>query len=449
MDLPNSMFRIAGLNNIQLGVGLFSYKRVIAYYVSHVQKLWLKGCISNFEYLMHLNTAAGRSFQDLTQYPVFPWVLADYESEVLDLNDPATFRDLSKPMGAIGQRRAQQYIDRYTTMRDIMEDDEEGSGKMMSSGGSAASAPPFYYGTHYSCAGYVLHYLMRIQPFARMAITLQGGQFDKPDRLFRSIGASWLSASRDNLQDVRELIPEFYFLPDFLVNSNKFELGHTQKGEKIDNVVLPPWAHGDPSEFIRKHREALESPYVSENIHNWIDLIFGHKQRGREAEEAMNVFINLTYEGEVDVDAITDPIMKEATIAQINNFGQTPSCLFLRPHPKRQLPVLFKRPAPSEQQLAIDFTAVQFYAPMSPPLCIVGASQWTDISKIYYGPATAQGQGVPRYSGSVGDVRMLNRDKMLTVPAGCVLIPPKFVKYVKFWRPSGSISVHFIQNQIR
>ena len=35
----------------------------------------------------------------------------------------------------------------------------------------------------------------------------------------------------------------------------------------------------------------------------------------------MNVFIHLTYDGEVDVDAITDPIMRDATIAQINNFG--------------------------------------------------------------------------------------------------------------------------------
>jgi hypothetical protein len=55
--------------------------------------------VSNFDYLMALNTLAGRTYNDLNQYLVFPWVLADYTSEVLDLNDPQTFRDLSKPIG--------------------------------------------------------------------------------------------------------------------------------------------------------------------------------------------------------------------------------------------------------------------------------------------------------------------------------------------------------------
>lgn len=62
-------------------------------------KRWQNGEISNFQYLMHLNTLAGRGYSDLTQYPVFPWVLADYESENLDLSDPKTFRMLDKPMG--------------------------------------------------------------------------------------------------------------------------------------------------------------------------------------------------------------------------------------------------------------------------------------------------------------------------------------------------------------
>ncbi|KAK4819024.1 hypothetical protein QYF61_024178 [Mycteria americana] len=57
---------------------------------------WQHREISNFEYLMFLNTIAGRTYNDLNQYPVFPWVITNYESEELDLTLPSNFRDLSK-----------------------------------------------------------------------------------------------------------------------------------------------------------------------------------------------------------------------------------------------------------------------------------------------------------------------------------------------------------------
>lgn len=66
---------------------------------------WRRRDITNFEYLMILNTLAGRSYNDLTQYPVFPWVLADYSSEDLDFNKALTFRDLTKPVGALDVKR--------------------------------------------------------------------------------------------------------------------------------------------------------------------------------------------------------------------------------------------------------------------------------------------------------------------------------------------------------
>ncbi len=62
---------------------------------------------------MHLNTLAGRSYNDLMQYPVFPFILADYDSDFIDLNDTTSFRDLSKPMGAQSSGRLNQFIKRY------------------------------------------------------------------------------------------------------------------------------------------------------------------------------------------------------------------------------------------------------------------------------------------------------------------------------------------------
>jgi hypothetical protein len=75
-----------------------------------------------------------------------------------------------------------------------------------------------------------------------MSLALQGGTFDKPDRLFSTIESCWISASSENLQDVRELIPEFFYLPDFLLNKNNFLFGVTQKDEIVNHVGLPPWA---------------------------------------------------------------------------------------------------------------------------------------------------------------------------------------------------------------
>lgn len=284
---------------------------------------WIKGEISNFHYLMLINTLAGRTFNDLTQYPVFPWVLADYTSEELDLSNPKSFRDLLKPMGCQTPEREAEFKERYKSFAEMGDH----------------NAPPFHYGTHYSSAMIVSSYLIRLQPFVKSYLLLQGGTFDHADRLFFSVGKAWESASHGNMSDVRELVPEFFYLPEFLVNSNEYDFGLRQNMTKsIDSVELPPWAKGDPQIFIARHREALESPYVTANLHNWIDLVFGFKQKGDASVEAVNVFHHLSYQGAKDLDNIDDPVERLATIGIIHNFGQTPHQIFQRPHPRREDP---------------------------------------------------------------------------------------------------------------
>ncbi len=65
---------------------------------------------------MHLNEASNRSTSDLSQYPVFPWVISDYVSDKIDLKDPKIYRDLSKPIGAINSDRLQALLERYEGM---------------------------------------------------------------------------------------------------------------------------------------------------------------------------------------------------------------------------------------------------------------------------------------------------------------------------------------------
>ena len=281
---------------------------------SEITHQWVKREISNFEYLMYLNAFAGRSYNDITQYPIFPWVLSDYKSEEIDLSDPRVYRDLTKPVGALDQERLKKFIDRYHSFEDEM-------------------IPKFHYGSHYSSSGIVLFYLLRLEPFAGLAVSLQSGKFDHADRLFDDLPATWQGCLSD-MSDVKELIPEFFYCPEVLKNVNNFNLGTRQDGKKLGDVTLPPWA-SDAAEFISIHQQALESEYVSNNLHHWIDLVFGSKQRGQEAVDACNVFFYMTYEGQVDIDAITDPMQQKAALDQIAHFGQTPYQLFKEGHPCR------------------------------------------------------------------------------------------------------------------
>lgn len=58
----------------------------------------------------------------------------------------------------------------------------------------------------------------------------------------------------------------------------------------MNDVKLPPWCDGSARLFTFIHRQALESEIVRKQLHQWIDLIFGFKQKGKAAVEAVNVF---------------------------------------------------------------------------------------------------------------------------------------------------------------
>ncbi len=219
---------------------------------------WVKGRVSNFDYLMALNCLSGRSFNDLCQYPVFPWVLSNYTSdEIPDLSDESNYRDLTKPMGALNPQRLEEFLERFETFDDPV-------------------IPPFMYGSHYSTsAGVVLHFLVRMHPFASLHRQLQSGHFDVADRLFSSVPRTWDMCTGQSAAEVKELTPEWYCNPSFLRNQNNFKLGSSQDGEVLGDVELPPWAKGSPDKFVEVMRCALESEVCTKMLPDWIDLIFG------------------------------------------------------------------------------------------------------------------------------------------------------------------------------
>ncbi|XP_035021700.2 lipopolysaccharide-responsive and beige-like anchor protein isoform X3 [Hippoglossus stenolepis] len=325
---------------------------------SNMTQRWQRREISNFEYLIFLNTISGRTFNDLNQYPVFPWVITNYDSAELDLTLPSNFRDLSKPIGALNPKRAAFFSDRYESW----EDDQ---------------VPKFHYGTHYSTSSFTMMWLLRMEPFTTFFLNFQGGKFDHADRTFSSVARAWRNCQRDT-SDVKELIPEFYYLPEMFVNSNRYNLGVMEEGSVVSDVELPPWAKS-PEEFVRINRLALESEFVSCQLHQWIDLIFGYKQQGPEATRALNVFYYLTYEGAVNLNSFNDPMLREAVESQIRSFGQTPCQLLIEPHPPRssamQVYLLLQTPLMFTEQMQQDVIMVLKFPSNSPVTHVAANTQ--------------------------------------------------------------------------
>ncbi|NXG56541.1 LYST regulator, partial [Hemiprocne comata] len=295
--------------------------------ITALTHLWCTGQITNFEYLTHLNKHAGRSFNDLMQYPVFPFILSDYTNETLDLNDPSVYRNLVKPIAVQSKEKEDRYVDTYKYL-------EEEYRKGAREDDPMPPVQPYHYGSHYSNSGTVLHFLVRLPPFTKMFLAYQDQSFDIPDRTFHSTHTTWRLSSYESMTDVKELIPEFFYLPDFLVNREGFDFGVRQNGDRVNHVNLPPWARNDPRLFILIHRQALESDHVSQTICHWIDLVFGYKQKGKASVQAINVFHPATYFG-MDVSAVEDPVQRRALETMIKTYGQTPRQLFHAAHVSR------------------------------------------------------------------------------------------------------------------
>ena len=342
-----------------------------SYNVINKMEEWQNYMISTLDYLMWLNIYSGRSFNDLTQYPVIPWIISNYN--LPELHYKSDHRDLSLPMGMLEfecfdkslvrkesyieiydslkndfkqsnpdfnfeayLQKGEEYFENYRTkkIKNKKKDEKKNNENITDMGDDFCSIQinqiPYYFGSHYSNPTYVSHYLTRIFPYSFIAIEIQGDKFDDPDRMFISMKKTFESACTLK-DDVRELIPEFYILPGIFKNNNNLNLSQGKldsEGRKlnINDVQLPPWSKNKSTSFVSEMRKFLENH--DDKINKWIDLIFGSYQRGEKAEEAHNLFMAQTYEKMIKIEEISDPDYRN-TLMRLIEIGVTPYKIFL------------------------------------------------------------------------------------------------------------------------
>jgi hypothetical protein len=266
---------------------------------------------------MWINIYGNRSYNDVAQYPIFPWLLLNHEDSKFDslISHSNNIRDLHLPLGLIdfnekGKTRHEAYMESYKMMIyellnqnlikiKIKDEDcpEETNSNIEKSNSNVennksndknknsiadnksenkyeclslvyinyqniipncekvfdekhqkifdynlnldklyfnSNVPyemlPYVFGSHFNNAMYISHYLCRLFPYAFTAIEIQGIGFDCPDRLFINLQNA-ITSSLTEKGDLREIIPDFFTLPELFININRLNLG--KKNEKL------------------------------------------------------------------------------------------------------------------------------------------------------------------------------------------------------------------------
>ena len=286
--------------------------------LKYLYEKWQKWEISTLKLLMLLNIYGNRSYNDINQYPVFPWIITDYNSKILPSIPP--LRPFGLPMGMLDfTEESKERKETYLSTWALNEKEEE------------KDMDYDRYRSHYSTSLYVTYYLVRVFPFSYIRIELQGNSFDDPNRLFNSLENSFYCALTQQ-SDLREILPEMFFFPEMFYNLNKLNLGEitnreTDKEIQVNNIEVPEWANNDGYVFVNKHRMLLESPEINEKINEWFNIIFGNKQNGREAKKIGNLFINQTYENFSEIYNKSEQKDK-IYFCRMVEFGVTPHQIF-------------------------------------------------------------------------------------------------------------------------
>ena len=214
--------------------------------------MWVRKELSNFDYLMALNQIAGRRLGDPNYHPVLPWVTDFTRAK-------GNFRDLTKSKFRINKGDHQLDL----TYNSTPSNDPDGD---------FTDNPPHHVSGVLSEITYHV-YLARRTP---------------KSVLQKHVRAKWEpNEYPSNMQRLQEWTPD-ECIPEFYADPTIFKSIHAD----LPDLGVPEWATS-PDEFVRLHRQAMESEYVCSHLHHWIDLTFGYKLMGTAAVRAKNVYLHL------------------------------------------------------------------------------------------------------------------------------------------------------------
>lgn len=249
--------------------------------VEQYQNEWKNGQRTNMEFLLLINKYSGRSFNDLSQYPMFPWVLKDYDSNVYDfdalMKTDRCYRDFSMHTGMMGEEKRIEITKKYEGMKNNTGPDDKPLPGPEEYERQLYGDECFQMRYGFSTAMNTTMYLTRIEPFTTAAYFFQDQKRDK--RVPISFEISFNVNTINEIQSNNELVPEHFYFPEALMNINNAHLGwqddkKTGIDYQIDQMFIPQWA-ANHYDFVRIMREALEQKYVTDNLGHWIDLVFG------------------------------------------------------------------------------------------------------------------------------------------------------------------------------
>ena len=317
---------------------------------------WKIKKLPTYEYLLFINKFSSRSYNDITQYYIFPWILLDFSqiNEIIK-NEKGIFefkrkhkiesilkkqkkeQEKKEKMGKKeNEKKVKKEKKEKKDKKEITEENIKIEKKQKSNEEILELVKKYrdfkypvtaqgerqkqiktekyndeeekfavHHGTHYSTGSYVEYYLMRNEPYTTLIVELQNYNQEDPNRLLLRIKdtINIINTGYDN----RELIPELFSKIDYLVNVNCGFFGIKKNKELVDdidfNMEKNPLAiynnitYG--SKFILLHKKILNSDTIALNLNNWIDNIFGimqHPQQKKIAAKSLNIFPKSTYE---------------------------------------------------------------------------------------------------------------------------------------------------------